>query len=181
MKPVAAGAEGTSAGLRNEDALALAAAANVAAPYHVINPYCFTAPVSPHLAAADEGATIDPGFIREQFEALTQIADFVVVEGAGGWLAPTGETQTMADVALALDLPVLLVVGLRLGCLNHGLLTKRAIEASGLKFAGWVGNRIDPEFARAAENVATLEKILGSVPLDVVDFVAVCAPPRKHA
>lgn len=170
MKPVAAGAEETSAGRRNEDALALAAAANVAAPYRTINPYCLAAPVSPHLAAADEGVAIDTHVIRARFEALTQIADFVVVEGAGGWLAPTGEAQTMADVAFALDLPVLLVVGLRLGCLSHGLLTKRAIEASGMRFAGWIGNCIDPDFARAEENIGTLARLLGSAPVALVAF-----------
>ena len=120
MKPVSAGSIVTAAGSRNEDALALAAASNVAAPYYAINPYCLEAAVSPHLAAAEEGVTIDPQSIKESFETLiTQAADFVVVEGAGGWLAPIGETQTMADVAVALGLPVVLVVGLRLGCLNH--------------------------------------------------------------
>ena len=169
MKPVAAGAVATGAGSRNEDALALAAAANVAAPYHVINPYCLEAAVSPHLAAADEGVTIDTQLIKESFETLlTQAADFVVVEGAGGWLAPIGETQTMADVAVALDLPVVLVVGLRLGCLNHSLLTLRAIQASGLRFAGWIANRIDPDFQRAEENIATLERMLRAAPMEVL-------------
>lgn len=167
MKPVAAGAEQTAAGLRNEDALALAAAANVAAPYEAVNPYCLVAPVSPHLAAADEGVTIDTSFIRQQLDALDRIADFVVVEGAGGWLAPIGETRTMADVALALDLPVLLVVGLRLGCLNHSLLTLRAIETCGLRFAGWIGNRIDPRLERAEENIATLGRMLGCPPIGI--------------
>ena len=171
MKPVAAGAVTTAAGARNEDALALAAAANVGARYDLINPYCLQAAVSPHLAAADEGVTIDTGVIRESFEALiAQTADFVVIEGAGGWLAPIGEAMTMADIAVALDLPVMLVVGLRLGCLNHSLLTKRAIEASGLRFAGWIGNRIDPDFQRAGENVATLEHLLGSAALDILPF-----------
>jgi dethiobiotin synthetase len=169
MKPVAAGTVQTGAGSRNEDALALAAAANVAAPYDVINPYCLQAAVSPHLAAADEGVTIDTQVIRDSFERLVRdVADFVVVEGAGGWLAPIGETQTMADVAIALDLPVVLVVGLRLGCLNHSLLTRRAIGASGLRFAGWIGNAIDPGFERSEENVATLEQLLGSAPIDIV-------------
>jgi dethiobiotin synthetase len=171
MKPVSAGAIVTAAGLRNEDALALAAAANVAAPYHAINPYCLEAAVSPHLAAADEGVTIDTLLIKASFETLiTLAADFVVVEGAGGWLAPIGETQTMADVAAALDLPVVLVVGLRLGCLNHSLLTKRAIEASGLRFAGWIGDRIDPGFQRVEDNIATLERALRCAPMAVLDF-----------
>lgn len=165
MKPVAAGAQTTRDGLRNEDALALASASDLAAPYECINPYCLAAPVSPHIAAADEGITIDTQLIRSRFESLLQLADFVVVEGAGGWLTPISETQTMADVAGALELPVLLVVGLRLGCLNHSLLTKRAIDASGLRFAGWIANRIDPHFTRAADNVGALERMLQSAPL----------------
>ena len=166
MKPVAAGAQTTRDGLRNEDALALASASELTAPYECLNPYCLAAPVSPHLAAADEGITIDTELIRSRFESLSQLADFVVVEGAGGWLTPISETQTMADVARALELPVLLVVGLRLGCLNHSLLTKRAIDASGLCFAGWVGNRIDPQFTRAADNIDALERMLESAPIE---------------
>jgi dethiobiotin synthetase len=170
MKPVAAGAENTAAGLRNEDALALAAASNIPAPYDSINPYCLLAPISPHIAAADEGVTLDPLLIKDHYARLTQLADFVVVEGAGGWLAPIGPSQTMADIARTLGLPVLLVVGLRLGCLNHSLLTRDAIAASGLPFAGWIANRIDPHFARAEENLGTLADRLGGAPLAVVDF-----------
>jgi dethiobiotin synthetase len=168
MKPVAAGAQTTRDGLRNEDALVLAGASHLAAPYECVYPYCLVAPVSPHIAAADEGITIDSQLIRTRFESLLRLADFVVVEGAGGWLTPISKTQTMADVARALDLPVLLVVGLRLGCLNHSLLTQRAIAASGLRLAGWVGNRIDPYFTRAADNVEALERMLGSAPIEVV-------------
>jgi dethiobiotin synthetase len=171
MKPVAAGAQRTRAGLlRNEDALALAAASNVSLPYDSLNPYCFLAPVSPHIAAADEGVTIETRVIRSHFEKLAVLADFVVVEGAGGWFAPISPSQTMADVALALGLPVLLVVGLRLGCLNHSLLSRRAIEASGAKFAGWIGNGISPQLDRAAENLAALESLLGCAPLEVFAF-----------
>src|SRR5829696_2696194 len=146
MKPVAAGANRTSAGLlRNGDALALAAASNVPLPYESLNPYCFLSAVSPHIAAADEGVTIETQVIQSHFEKLAMLADFIVVEGAGGWFAPISLSQTMADVALALGLPVLLVVGLRLGCLNHSLLSQRAIEARGAKFAGWIGNGITPQ------------------------------------
>lgn len=170
MKPVAAGAEPTPTGLRNSDALVLAAAANVPAPYEVINPYCFAQPISPHLAARDANVTIDIALIEARFKELSRDADIVVVEGAGGWLAPISSRQTMADIAIALGLPVLLVVGLRLGCLNHALLTARAIEASGLRFAGWIGNHIEFHFERDMDNIATLEARLGRAPLDILRF-----------
>ncbi len=172
MKPVAAGAVATAKGLRNGDAASLAAAANVAADYELVNPYCLAAPVSPHIAAAEAGITIELGRIVERFEELARRADCVVVEGAGGWLAPIGERQTMADVAGALKLPVILVVGLRLGCLNHALLSARAIEASGLRLAGWIANHIEPRLERARENVATLERLLGGPPLAALPYEA---------
>jgi dethiobiotin synthetase len=168
MKPVAAGAGVSTEGLRNDDALELVRAANTQAPYAEVNPYCLAAPVSPHLAAADAGVRIDIAVIVRSFAALAARADCVVVEGAGGWLAPIGSDETMADVALALALPVVLVVGLRLGCLNHALLTARAIEASGLPLAAWIANAIDPCFERAAENVTTLERLLAMKPLAVI-------------
>lgn len=170
MKPVAAGAVATRDGLRNADALELAAAANVAAEYSLVNPYCLELAASPHLAARAAGITIEPAVIRERFDRLTERADVVVVEGAGGWLAPIGDETTMSSVALALALPVLVVVGLRLGCLNHTLLTVRAIAADGLPFAGWIANHVDPAFPQAAENIATLEDMLGIEPLAIVPF-----------
>ena len=164
MKPVAAGA---SASLRNADALVLAAASNVSFPYETLNPYCLRPPVSPHIAAKEAGIVIDPALIYAEFLKIKAASDRVIVEGAGGWLAPISDTRTMEDVAVALGLPVILVVGLRLGCLNHALLTARSIRASGLPFAHWIGNSIDPEFERAAENIATLTAALGP-PLAVI-------------
>jgi dethiobiotin synthetase len=161
MKPVAAGAIATPDGLRNEDALALIAAANVSADYALVNPYCLSAPISPHLAAAEEGVAIEIAPLAEAFDALARGADCVVVEGAGGWLAPIGERQSMADLARALDLPVVLVVGLRLGCLSHAQLTARAIEADGLRLGGWIANHLDPSFERMGQNLSTLERLLG--------------------
>lgn len=172
MKPVAAGALDTADGRRNGDALALAAAASLPARYALVNPYCLTAPISPHLAAAEERVSIDLGVIAAAFHELARSADCVVAEGAGGWLAPVSERHTMADVALTLGLPVVLVVGLKLGCLNHALLTARAIEASGLGLAGWIGNGIDPRFERLPENLATLERLLGRPPLFVLGHEA---------
>ena len=160
MKPVAAGAYMTASGPRNADALALAQAANVAAPYEQVNPYCFAAPIAPHIAARDASVVVDIELLRQRFDELARDADCVVVEGAGGWLTPISDCASMADVAAALALPVVLVVGLKLGCLNHAFLTAGALAARGVSLAGWIGNSIDPAFERAADNIAALEKRL---------------------
>jgi dethiobiotin synthetase len=160
MKPVAAGACMSASGLRNADALALAQAANVAAPYERVNPYCFAAPIAPHIAARDASVVMDIELLRQRFDELARDADCVVVEGAGGWLTPISDCASMADVAAALALPVVLVVGLKLGCLNHAFLTAGALAAHGVSLAGWIGNSIDPAFERAADNIGELEKRL---------------------
>ncbi|HTX23031.1 MAG TPA: dethiobiotin synthase [Steroidobacteraceae bacterium] len=165
MKPIAAGGTLTPEGPRNADALALMAAANVAADYALVNPYCLAAPIAPHIAATDERVSLDVARIARNFLELERRADCVVVEGAGGWLVPISDRQTMADLAQALDLPVLLVVGLRLGCLNHALLTAQAIEAAGATLIGWIANHLDPGFERMADNLATLERLLRGPPL----------------
>ena len=171
MKPIASGSDPTPDGPRNSDALTLMAAANVTAPYEVVNPYCFLPPISPHLAAREARVAIDLALLRSRFDSLTDASDCVVVEGAGGWLAPITDTATMADLAAALSLPALLVVGLRLGCLNHALLTRESLATRGVAFAGWVANAIDPHFDRAAENLATLATRLGEPPLAVIPFL----------
>jgi len=181
MKPVAAGAVSTPEGLRNDDALALMACANVAARYETINPFCLAEPVAPHIAAADTGIRIRTADIVGCFDALKRQADCVVVEGAGGWLVPISAQETMADVARALGLPVVLVVGLRLGCLNHALLSAQAVHASGLMLSGWVGNGIDALFARQAENLAALEHWLGLGPAAIVPHGASPAQRAKLA
>ena len=168
MKPVASGAVRTPQGLRNADALALIEAAGSSAAYALVNPYCFEPEVSPHIAAKEAMIDVDISMIRESFEALTAGADWVVVEGAGGWLAPINDRRSMADVALALEAPTLLVVGIRLGCLNHAHLTRFAVAARGVPFAGWIANEVDPAMARTAENLATLERLLGESALAVV-------------
>ena len=131
MKPVAAGSVMTADGLRNDDAVGLMADSNVIMPYETVNPYCLPAPVSPHLAARAAGVTIELPRLQASFAALGAAADFVIVEGAGGWFAPLNEHEFVADLAAALGLPVVLVVGLRLGCLNHALLTAAAIRQHG--------------------------------------------------
>ena len=161
MKPIAAGAEQTPAGWRNEDALALMAAAGTTAPYADVNPYCLPDPVSPHIAAAAAGVEIEVARLRDAATRLATDVDWLLVEGAGGWRAPIGEHETMADVARALALPVLLVVGLRLGCLSHAQLAHAAIRADGLRFAGWIGNQVDPAMAHTAENIAWLTRAIG--------------------
>lgn len=140
MKPVAAGCEHTVAGPRNTDALALMSACNVAADYDLVNPYALVSPISPHLAAAEAGVEIELGRIRDCYRALAAMADWVVVEGVGGWCVPLSAGSTVADMALELDLPVVMVVGMRLGCLNHALLTSQAIRSSGARLLGWVAN-----------------------------------------
>ncbi|HSY07344.1 MAG TPA: dethiobiotin synthase [Steroidobacteraceae bacterium] len=160
MKPVAAGAAMTPSGLRNADALALMQAGNVASAYETVNPYCFAAPIAPHIAARDARVVMDLALLRARFDELASRADCVIVEGAGGWLTPISAHASMADVAAALALPVVLVVALKLGCLNHALLTARALDAHGAELAGWIGNSIDPAFARKADNIATLAERL---------------------
>jgi len=169
MKPVACGAVATEAGLHNDDALQLQRAATVVLPYALVNPYCFAPPIAPHIAAQRAGVCIDIAPIKTAFDAIAAQADCVVVEGAGGWCVPLNESETLADLALELALPVVLVVGMRLGCLSHALLSADAIVRSGLPFAGWVANSVSADFAELAENVAALRErmptpLLGVVP-----------------
>jgi dethiobiotin synthetase len=181
FKPVASGSEMTPAGLRNEDALALIAASGCVAAYAEVNPYCFAPPVSPHIAAREAGVRIELARLQSAADRLAQDADLLLVEGAGGWLAPIDDGHTMQDLALALRLPVVLVVGLRLGCLNHALLTARAVTASGLALAGWIGNSIDPAFARREDNLETLARELASEPLAVFGHAEEAEAARRAA
>jgi dethiobiotin synthetase len=173
MKPVAAGGlVPTADGPVNEDVLALRAAANAGAPLAEVNPYVFPESVAPHIGAARAGVTIDAGVIRKRFDDLAARGDGVVVEGAGGFLVPLSDTLNFADVAVALGLPVVLVVGLRLGCINHALLTQEAVMARGLVLAGWVANRIDPAMAAVEDNLAALSARLRAPRLAVVPWTA---------
>ncbi len=159
MKPVAAGTDRHG---HNEDVLALRAAGDVAVPPELDNPVLLADPLSPHLAAARAGRSIDIAAIARAYRELAARADAVVVEGAGGFCVPLSATETGADLAEALGLPVILVVGLRLGCLNHALLTRAAVAARGLRLAGWVVNRIDPAMAEQQANVSYLQDRLGA-------------------
>ncbi len=190
MKPVSAGCAQTGAGLRNEDALLLQRHSNVELAYDQINPYAFAPAIAPHIAAAEAAMRMDIETLHAQFQAIAAQSDCVVVEGAGGWQVPLNDFQTMAELAKRLALPVCLVVGLRLGCLNHALLTVASIRASGLPLAGWVANQLTPEMARLDENIATLERmieapLLGRIPyLEHLDVNAIAdrlsLPPARN-
>lgn len=164
MKPVASGSRVTPDGLRNEDAEALIAASDPAPAYALCNPFAFAPPIAPHIAAREAGVEIVLPPIVDAFQRLAARADRVVVEGVGGWSVPLSASLMQADLVRALDIPVVLVVGVRLGCLNHALLSARAIVADGCTLVGWIANRIDPEMAVADANLATLRERLG-VPL----------------
>jgi len=171
MKPVASGCEATADGWRNEDALALLAASLPSPPYADVNPYALPLPLAPELAARDAGIEVALAPIVAAHGRLQALADVVVVEGVGGWAAPLSASLTQLDVVRALDLPVVLVVGLRLGCINHALLSARAILADGCRLLGWIGNAVDPGMACREEHRAMLDArlpapCLGWLPYD---------------
>ena len=168
MKPVASGCVETAEGLRNEDALALQAASSAPLPYAVVNPFAMRDPLSPHLAAAHDGVRVAMPPLRAAFEQLENTHDCVVVEGVGGWMVPLAPGFFAADIARQWKLPVILVVGLRLGCLNHAQLSARAIVADGCRLIGWIGNHIDPAMQAQAENLATLGELLPAPCLGVL-------------
>ena len=165
MKPVAAGVVPWGEGWASEDSIALRAASTIAVPPELDTPVLLPDPLSPHIAAARAGVQINIAAIVQAYQAMSLQADAVVVEGAGGFHVPLSPTETGADLAVALNLPMVLVVGLRLGCLNHALLTAEAIAARGLTLAGWVANRVDPDMLAPEENIAWLQQRLGASPL----------------
>jgi len=168
MKPVASGGFEKDGRIMSDDALQISLFCSRSIPYDDLNPYCLKAPVSPHIAARWENEPIDPNWVVVTASNAASGADLFLVEGAGGWLTPIDDTRTMADLAQALALPVLLVVGVRLGCLSHARLTRDAIAASGLTLSGWIANCIEPELQALPENLETLEKIIGAPPLAVL-------------
>ena len=181
MKPVAAGCDATPVGLRNEDAVALQAASDPRPAYADVNPFALPAPTAPTLAARAVGTVVDPGRVRDAFARLADAADVVVVEGAGGWLSPLGEDLEHADLAALLRLPVLLVVGLRLGCLSHARLSARVIEADGCTLAGWIASPVDPDFASAADYLDLLRAALPAPCLGVLPYAPAPADPAALA
>lgn len=167
MKPVAAGCELVDGAWVNEDVLKLEAASNVKAPRSLTNPYSFKQPIAPHIAAENENVKIEIKVIQQAFKQLADMVDIVIVEGAGGFLVPLNKSETMADLAGALNLPIILVVGMKLGCINHSLLTVEAIKARNLRLYGWIANPIDPNMQVAVENIATLEQLIKAPKLSV--------------
>lgn len=160
-KPVSAGCDVTEAGLRNEDALLLQRHCTESLSYAEVNPIAFIDPVAPHLAAdrAEQSIALDD--LQLGLSALQQkSADLLLVEGAGGWRLPLNDQQFLSDLAVQAKLPVILVVGLKLGCINHALLTAQAIEADGLQLHGWVANQIDPNMLYLDENIASLKELI---------------------
>jgi dethiobiotin synthetase len=168
MKPVAAGCNADG---QNEDALQLRAAGNVAVSYGSVNPYCFPQAIAPHIAALRAGVIVDLSAIAKSYRELSALADMIIVEGAGGLLVPLNEQQDSADLVRELDLPVILVVGMRLGCLNHALLTVDAITVRGLALAGWVANLAEAGMESVEENIAALQQRIAAPLLGVVPYL----------
>jgi|SRR5688572_20217004 len=171
MKPIAAGAIAGPEGPANEDALLLQAESSMHHPYALVNPWLFEPAIAPHIAAAEAGIAIDTARIVAAHAQLRERADVVLAEGAGGFLVPLDSSRSCAELPELLDMEVILVVGLRLGCLNHAFLTAEAVAARGLTLAGWVGISIDPDFARREANLDALGARLPAPCLGIVPWL----------
>ncbi|MEW8625204.1 MAG: dethiobiotin synthase [Candidatus Thiodiazotropha sp.] len=178
MKPIASGAASTDQGLRNEDALRIQAQATLELPYQQVNRFAYQPAIAPHLAALQAGDPIDIAEIVEGYQSLADRVDHVLVEGVGGWHVPLGEQDTLADLARALELPVVMVVGMRLGCLNHALMTAECMLNAGVSFAGWVANQVDPEMSAREENLATLRTWLPAPCLGEIPYLTEASPEQ---
>ncbi len=172
LKPVAAGCEPSELGLRNSDALLLHAQTSIDLAYEQINPVALVAPIAPHIAAQQEKRNLSADRLAGFCRSSLRLADFTLVEGAGGWRVPLNPSETLADLARVLHLPVIMVVGMRLGCINHALLTAEAIRNDGLKLAGWVANVRDADMPALQENIDTLVARLPAPCLGVVPALA---------
>jgi dethiobiotin synthetase len=181
MKPVASGCSRQGRRLENEDATLLRRQTSQPVPYAWVNPYAFEPPVAPHLAARERGVEIDMEAIAGAYARLAECVDLVIVEGVGGWLVPLGEHHTVADLALHLRLPVILVVAIRLGCLNHALLSAESIRAHGAQLLGWVANCNEPDALRVRENIAALKHCLRTPCLGVLPWQPSLQPTRLAA
>ncbi|HAS0831218.1 TPA: ATP-dependent dethiobiotin synthetase BioD [Enterobacter cloacae subsp. cloacae] len=171
-KPVASGSEMTAQGLRNTDALALQRNSTLPLDYAAVNPYTFAEPTSPHIISADEGRPIAFSVLSDGLSALERQADWVLVEGAGGWFTPLSDELTFADWVQREQLPVILVVGVKLGCINHAMLTAQAIQQAGLRLAGWIANDVVAPGKRHQEYLATLRRVLPAPFLGEIPWLA---------
>lgn len=178
LKPIAAGTDPDG---QNDDVRRLMLASNVALENRIVNPWLFDEPVSPHIAAHHAGIEITLPPITASFQSACSQADLVLVEGVGGIYAPLSDTLMQPDLIRALDIPVILVVGLRLGCLNHALLTAAALAKEGCRLAGWVGNHIDPDFQAQTDNIATLRQRLRAPCLGILPFDPLATPSTLAA
>ena len=178
MKPIAAGAEQTPQGLCNGDAIRIQQQCSLEIPYQQVNPFVYAPPIAPHLAADEAGRAIDITVIMSAFLQLIGASDRVIVEGAGGWRVPIGGDMTLADLAVMLNLPVILVVGMKLGCINHAILTAESIRQAGLTLHGWVANQIDPEMQAREGNLKTLNKWLYAPCLGEIPYLEQPTPER---
>jgi dethiobiotin synthetase len=176
MKPVASGCRDDPAGPRSEDALRLQAQGSAEAPYGLVNPYAFVPPIAPHIAAGRSGTEIELAVVERAYRILASECDLVVIEGVGGWRVPLGPRDFVGDIPKRLDLPVLLVVGLKLGCLSHALLSAESIRAQGCRLAGWIANAVDPAMEAQDENLATLAALMSSPCIGVVPRLAILEP-----
>ncbi|KMZ12784.1 Dethiobiotin synthetase [Candidatus Burkholderia humilis] len=172
MKPIASGATERDGVLHNEDADQLDAAAKVALPNDIRTPFMMREPIAPHIVAAREGIALDIARIVDVHKTAREMADIVIVEGVGGFRVPLDDTRDTADLAVTLNLPVVLVVGMRLGCISHALLTAEAITSRRLRLAGWVANRVDPHMLYPEENIASLKQRLDAPLLGVIPHIA---------
>jgi len=170
MKPVASGAVFHNGLLQNEDAVLLQKACNISLPYALINPYCFSPAIAPHIAAELEGVKIDLQHIQSCYENIARQVDVVVVEGAGGWHVPLNDEATIETLSQQLSIPVVLVIGLRLGCLNHALLTMHAMQRSGVSVLGWIGNATKTDYQYHDRNIQSLKRCISAPCLGVLPY-----------
>lgn len=179
MKPVASGCERVGNEWRNADALALQGASQPVPPYSLVNPVALSEPAAPEIAAAIQGVRVGLEPLCDAFSRLAMFSPTRIVEGVGGWLAPLATTLDQSALVHALDLPVVMVVGVRLGCINHARLTERAIAADGCRLVGWIGNRIDPAFDTADASIDLLRRHLSVPCLGVLEHASDGAPRAK--